>query len=134
MSTTSFAFKASQYLGLMVLHFRKGYSSFQVFVSSTSLAYFEDFFHFRTLTLSYITHCTIHPRTSDSTYVYIYRHGLENKSTSLHCYVASMLNTNLLFGYAPQLLMLCQLCADSSSVSRLAAPTHFVPHGSNNNQ
>ena len=41
---------------------------------------------------------------------------------------------NLLFGYAPQVFMWCQLCTNSSSVSRFTAPTHFVPHGSNNDQ
>ena len=44
---------------------------------------------------------TVHPRTSYSTYAYIYRHGSENKTTSLHCYVATVLNTNLLSGSAP---------------------------------
>ena len=38
------------------------------------------------------TQRTVHPMTSDSTSVYIYKHGWENKATSLHCYVASVLN------------------------------------------
>ena len=63
---------------------------------------------------------------------YIYRHGLENKTTSLHCYIASVLNTNLRFGYAPQLLTQGQLHMDSSSVSCLTALTHFGPRGSKN--
>ena len=49
-------------------------------------------------TCKLLTQRTVHPRTSHSTYVYIDRHGLENKSTSLHCNIASVLNTNLLFG------------------------------------
>ena len=86
------------------------------------------------LALSYITQCTIQPRTSDSTYAYMYRHGIENKSTLLHCYVASVLNTNLLFSYTLQVLTRCQLQTNSSSVSHLTAPTYFISHGSNNDQ
>ena len=76
---------------------------------------------------------TVHPRTSDSTYAYIhvYRHGLENKTTTLYCYKASMLNNNLLFGYSPQVHMRHQLHTDSSSVPCLKALTSFVPCGSN---
>ena len=43
-----------------------------------------------------LTQSTILPRTSDPTHIYGYRHGLENKTTLLHCYIASVLNTNLL--------------------------------------
>ena len=86
------------------------------------------------LASSYIIECTIHPRTSDSTYACIYRPGLEIKATSLHCYVACMLNTQLLFGYAPQVLTQWQLHMDSSSVSHLTGPAPFSPRGSNNDQ
>ena len=48
--------------------------------------------------------------------------------------MASVLNTYLLFGYALQVLSQLQLRTDSSSVSRLTTPTHFVSRGSNNDQ
>ena len=46
-----------------------------------------------------VTQCNILPRTSDSTYLYIYKQGLEINTTSLHYYVTSVLNTHLRFGY-----------------------------------
>ena len=61
-------------------------------------------------------------------------HGLDNTFPSLHYYIASVLNSHLLFGYAQQVLTRGQLRTDSSSVSRLTASAHFVPHGSNNSQ
>ena len=67
-------------------------------------------------------------------YTWIYRHGLENKTTSLHCYVASVQNTSLLFGYVLQVLTWRQLHINISSVSHLTTLTHFVQCGSKNGQ
>ena len=50
---------------------------------------------------------------------------LYDKTASLHCYVDSVLNTYLFFGYTQA------LCTDNSSDSRLTSPTHFVRCGSN---